>query len=78
MTLLIETEYVQLNVVFDYYPGQDYNVSGVTIQPPDSPEITIKHVYVGHSNGQMDVYNSLSRNELDNIEKYCLEYMETA
>lgn len=46
--------------------------------PGDPPEITLKAVYVGHSNGRINILSSLSGVEVSKIKDHCLEIMENS
>lgn len=77
-TIEIETDYVQLRVSYNYDPGsKDYfDKSFGQMYPGDPPSVELVHVWVGHSNGQVDILNSLSGTERSNIEEYCIENTE--
>lgn len=64
---------ITLFVEFTHHPGDTYPVTVNTITPPEGPSVELKHVWVGHSNGRIDILNSLSSAERINIEDICIE-----
>lgn len=47
-----------------------------SLKDRDGEEIKLNHVYVGHSNGRMDILNALSSAEKEAIAEECLGYAE--
>lgn len=61
------TENIKVEVEGSYYRGQNYQVTPVTIQPPDPPELTIKHIWLGHGENRVDVYKAFADDTLEEI-----------
>lgn len=75
MFLEVETDFLVMNVEFDLYKGSEeyFSKSHGNWLPGDPPHIKLKHVWIGHSNGRIDILNNISSSEKSSIEDYCIE-----
>lgn len=75
MFLEIETDFISMQVEFDYVKGSAaiFDTRLLQWQPGDPPDIKLKHVWIGHSNGRIDILNNISGAEKTSIEDYCIE-----
>lgn len=65
-----------LTIDYVYHPGSSNHVTrGLELEKGDDAEIEIKHVWVGHSNGRIDIYNALSVAEVNAIIKEIEPYL---
>ena len=76
MILEIENGPIMMLVDFRVLSGSKDYVDDGQWYPGNDPEINIDHVFVGHSNGRMDILNALSMSEVNALEKICWREIE--
>lgn len=75
MFLELEQGHLTLSIDYHYYNGTSdvFDTTFGNWLPGDPPKITLNHVWIGHSNGRIDILNSLSTAERMALEGECLE-----
>lgn len=78
MFLELETPFINLFVEFFYAPGSKdtFDEAHGNWLPGDPPDVKLIHVWIGSSNGRIDILKNISSSERSAIEDYCIENAE--
>lgn len=74
----VEDSPIAMQIEFDYKPGTDevFDKGHGNYLPGDDPELKLLHVWIGASNGKIDILSNLSSADRARLENLCQEYAE--